>query len=770
MKQETPLRFLAVLIGAATMLLVTSVLAAGASAGTCSNEEIRQEQDSTQLPDCMALELVSPQGKMGASAYSPAISADGERIVFRIRTALVETPGYQDPFNGDLYLNSRGVSGWTTVPMSAPASYDFKGITGNPLALSPEFDRWVSVQSTLAQGALGQLTAFDTTLNPDLNTNWSERSPLLTPLDRQQLASILSATKETLVEIPNGAGLYGVSSDMSHAFLYPGRLSRVAYFADDPRPSGPGPVGYSNTYVLSEGTLGELQAALLGRDDVTDVAVGGNCGAWVGGGAWNQTRGGRNQGAISADGTRVYFSTRPGQPEPLPEQRDQPQCNTDPSANPIRIMERLETPSGAQISELIESECTRVSPACDPTNGNDFFEGASIDGTKVYFTTTRQLTDSDLDTGTECDPLAGAAGCDLYLYDAAKPEGQRLTQASVGEATSSHPSVGSGAGVIKSVAAISGDGSRVYYIATGVLTEEPNPVGGLPAAGQPNLYLYEAGTGETKFIGTLDSADSDLAFLGQDISYWRNATAVPAKGDGHVFVFLSVAPITPDDTDAGKKDVFRYDSTTDGLERISTAVSGGGDNGAFNASVNSLSAIPQSEFAERARWVSEDGSRIVFSTTESLDPSDVDGNEISPYLWSADEGSSLSLLPGTGVPGINAGSQPTLSADGSEVAFLSTRRLLPMDGDTSADVYVARANGGYPNPPVPPICLGEACQGPPAPGPGQQSPATSTFVGSGNVQNDSKPAKKKPHKKKNKKNKKKKNKASKSGHKSGGAK
>jgi hypothetical protein len=54
--------------------------------------------------------------------------------------------------------------------------------------------------------------------------------------------------------------------------------------------------------------------------------------------------------------------------------------------------------------------------------------GVSVDGSKVYFTTNRQLVNSDLDgSAAGCNGFSGVAGCDLYLYDADKLEGERLT-------------------------------------------------------------------------------------------------------------------------------------------------------------------------------------------------------------------------------------------------------------------------------------------------------------------------------------------------------
>lgn len=878
----------------------SGVFVGSSAAASCSNEQIRQQQGTTYLPQCMALELISPGGKFGAYAVKPMISADGEKVLFQAKAALGDTPGYIDPVNGDTYVTSRTSSGWKVTPMSPPASYETGGeAIGVPKTFSADLDRWLSIQATLTQWQGGRLKVLEASLQPE-GPEWLERSPLLAPLD-----GLVG------VEIGGSAGFQAVSSDWSSLFLSPGTkpgLAPVAYLPGDPRPTG-NDQGARNVYVLSdEPSPGSV--ALLTRDEVgpdAGKAWGGNCGAWVGGGGFNAQRGGRNQGALSTDGSRSYISARPGQPQPLAGEPAKPACvltaagtatTTEGStaltnvatakgtgttadgsnqvtdltatsgsfligqtisipavtlapgttitaisgtalsptltlsnpvtagggagkaleagaepfaagqrisgagipagttvaavsgreitlsaaatanasgvsisapANPIRILEREETPSGVQISELIASECSRVSPTCDPAEGNDFYEGASVDGSKVYFTTTRQLADSDLDSGTECDVSTGVTGCDLYLYDAEKPVGQRLTQVSAGEATVGHPTVGSGAGVYKSIAAISGDGSRAYFIASGVLTESASPAGLLPQGGQPNLYLYEADSGATKFIGTLAAGDAVSGFLGNDISFWRDARAVPLRGadlggqevggDGHILVLSSKAPLTADDLDGGRADVFRYDGDTETLERVSKAAPGGSDNGPFDAVVYGANGIPAGEFAERARWVSEDGDSVGFMTAEALVPVDADGDE-SPYMWrQVGVGSELTLLPGNALIGFSGPEEfaPTLSADGNEVAFVSSRALLPADGDATADVYVARAEGGFPNPPPSPVCIGEACQGPPSPAPTLQGAASGTYAGKGNV----KPAKKHKPKKQKKKHKAKKHKAKK---------
>ena len=74
----------------------------------------------------------------------------------------------------------------------------------------------------------------------------------------------------------------------------------------------------------------------------------------------------------------------------------------------------------------------------------------------------------------------GLHDLELYEYDGAAPEGQRVTRVSAGEeGTSGHEA---GADVVQ-VVAISADGSVAYFNAGGKLTEHA-PGGG--------LYRYEA--------------------------------------------------------------------------------------------------------------------------------------------------------------------------------------------------------------------------------------------------------------------------------------
>lgn len=696
----------------------------GSAHAACPNEAIREAQGSQFLPACMAFEMVSPPLKGNQAALEPTISAAGGRVLFYSRAGLGGTPGIVSPF-ADPYLASRGAGGWITVAAAPPVEYGFKGL-GNPAAFSAALGGWLALASTDAQGLLGQTTA----LQGGLGVPWVERAGPLAPLNGLFGSFNVEAMR-----------FEGASADLSHLAFIPG-VESAFYLQGDPEPSGP--ESQSNTYVVS-GPPGSGALELLARDK-DDKVWGGTCGAWLGGGTVDGRRGGRNQGAIAADGSRMYFSTRPGQEQPEAEDPASPPC--DPVANPIRILKREVTPGGVEISELIEG---------GPAAGDDLYQGASVDGDKVFLTSPRKLTASDEDASAEAcgDEIGKSKGCDLYLYDR---DTEELIQASAGDGTG--PTPGEGADVLSGVTAISGDGTHVYFVAQGVLTTDPNPEEEVAVAGELNLYLYqrdaEYPAGRTAFIGRLDktctkgtsdnggTSDCNSLFgrtgnpplTLREVSYGTNATAVPVTGkdvlgaeiggDGHVLVFESFAALTADDKDGLRRDAFAYDGDLGTLRCVSCGDNEGAADD-FDIAERTMSTIPMPHFAERNRWADEAGEAIVFATAEALVPGDEDGAE-NPYLW---HGGELVRLPGERVPGTQP-PRSNVAADGQQVAFQTATPLVPQDGDTAEDVYVARVDGGFPPSAVVPPCVGElGCQGvpalpPPSSLPASEAPATSS--------------------------------------------
>ncbi len=680
----------------------------------CANRGIRGEQTSASnpagtgyLPDCMAFEMVSPSQKFNQRADTPDFSASDDVLQFRSIAALGGTPQLSQTNNP--YVATRDDGGWTTHAVQPPSGL----LEGNPTPCSydPLLTRWT------ISGARPVGTQYTTTwpFTGTLAGDFEPLGPVLTPL---QVAFAASS-----------GGCKGGSADASRLFTE-GR--GLTYLPGEP-PVASGFNGLASSYEVYRDPAGNPVVELLSRDKDGRV-WGGTCGTQVG---WQEFAPTAEQGAISADGARVYFSARPGQGT----------GTCDGASNGMRVMERHRTADGPVIREISASECTRVSPSCSAAGGDDLFRAANRETGRVFFTSPRQLANSDLDTGSGCDVGAGGSGCDLYLYDASRPEGSRLTQVSAGDASA--PTPGAGANV-RGVLDVSGDGSHAYFVAEGVLTTSLSPAGTAAEAGKPNLYGYERSadhpTGRIAFIGTLPTTDAGLwGESGGGYGPGRNpAIAVPrlgadvedpsVGGNGHIIVFVTGAALAPGDTDGAEKDVYRYDSGTGALDRISAAGPGGSDGGAFavgmhNGRADEVHPVqPQSLYFGRA--VSEDGRTVAFSTSEGLDPADGDGAS-TIYVWQ--EGVIAAVRGSLGPPpSSNIGTlRPAVSTTG-DVAFVSTEKLLPEDGDAARDVYVLRSGGGFPLPVAEIPCAGEACQAPFGAQPVEQAPASQNSSGPGN--------------------------------------
>ena len=689
-------------------------------AGACSNAKLRSEQVSasnpngtTGLPECMALEMVSPPSKYNQKAENPQLSLNGDAIAFWSIGALAETPDLGSIT--DSYVATRGSSGWTVHPTRPPMEVSDVPYEGTPCSYSPDLSTWTQVGSKEPKNLVGQRFG----LRGGIDGQFSRLSPQLVPIN-SNFTPALATCK-------------GGSED-STRFIF--SVREIGFLEGDPVPPTPTALTYdaNNLYEAYLDENGQPSVALLARDK-NGTVVGGRCGASIGRALAVD---GHLRGSISPNASRVYFETRPGQDT-------EPAYPCNKAGNRLRIMRRLDTPSGPQVSQVSTSECSRVSPPCDLRDGDDLYQAASLDGNRVFFTTTRQLASSDLDTGTECTRTAGeSAGCDLYMYDYSLPAGARVVQISRGD--SSAPTPGKGAEVL-GVPDVSGDGSHVYFVGTGVLTTAPNDVGRTAEAGKPNLYVYERDEqfpgGHTAFIGTL----SESLF---DFETWidgpgaASASAVPLLapgqddlsmgGDGHIFVFTASAPLTADDTDGGKRDVYRYNADDGTLQRVSVADPGGSENGSYSVDpfVGTTGAPSSPQSASFNRWVSEDGQAIVMSTEEPLDPSDTDGKK-NAYIWHAGTVSVIAGSEGSGFVNNLGTPRPTVSRSGDEVAFVASKSLLGQDGDTTKDVYTARAGGGYPVPVPTTHCAGEACQGAPSPVPPAPISASETVTSTGNL-------------------------------------
>jgi WD40 repeat protein len=684
---------------------VSLALAAGVSpaSAACPNESLRLAQGTTSLPGCRAIEMVSPPQKFTQPALLPSFSLDGERVLTLARAALAETPSYQF-YEGDFYVALRGEGGWALTPTSPldPEITAGSRRWGGAMLFTPELDRWTMAGSTQTQYAVGVTRMYV----GGLDGIFAPISPLLVPIDD-------SGTNEATVMVQNLL-LPGASSDLT-AVVVRATFASTGYLPGDPRGAVSQPGGDRNSYVAFLDENGAPALQLLARDEEGEV-WGGRCGAHLGGAGASFDSGNIEtaftQGAISPDGERIYFSTRPAQKWDEETLEGSP-CDI---ANGLRVLKRTGTTGEVEITEIAPGGGGPAAP------GDDLFQAASADGTRVYFLTPRKLTGADTDSGTgPCSANLGASkGCDLYLYDENRAEGDRIVMVSDGIEE---------ANVLNSTTAIAGDGSRAYFVAQGVLTADLNPEGDPAQANEPNLYVYNAETNSTAFIATLSPGDAagmwDVKGNG-----FGEAMAVPVHGggpedggDGHIFAFASKAEIDGED-DGGLRDVFRYDAVADEIERISKVAGGTGETPS-DAAVNPAWFKERGfNLGEATRWVSEDGELIGFATKEALIAGDTD-EATNPYFWEAE------TLGAAFAPLFEKGGEtrpPAIAPEGDQVAFSTAAPLLGIDTDTVEDVYVGRPNGGFPEPSPSSVCqplIEGSCQGAPAPGPGPVPPSAS---------------------------------------------
>jgi hypothetical protein len=327
---------------------------------------------------------------------------------------------------------------------------------------------------------------------------------------------------------------------------------------------------------------------------------------------------------------------------------------------------------GWTTTEISASRCARVDCGAPQAVA---FAGATPSGSVAYMTTRQQLTDDDVDDGL-----------DLYRYEVATGT---LSRVSVGP-----PGVLADVGL---EAHPSEDGSHVYFGARGQL---------IPGVGGASGSMYLADGDGLQLVAPSRFADDEQV-----------------TPDGRRLLFTSTAKLTPDDTDT-QGDVFLYDADDDTLTRVSGAPGGNG----------ALAARTTQELNPRAldgyplRSISDDGRHVFFVTDEALVADD--GNATADvYEWH--DGDLGLVTSGAATSGSVRYRQA--SADGSSVFFTTDESLVPADDDRGdPDLYVARTDGGFPEPlaePPAPTCVGLPCAAPPpAPRVGRPIPASVDFV------------------------------------------
>lgn len=316
-------------------------------------------------------------------------------------------------------------------------------------------------------------------------------------------------------------------------------------------------------------------------------------------------------GEASADGTRVFFTT--GEP-----------------------LVASDTDSAADVYERSSGTTTRLSTG--PAGGNGAadatFRAVSRDGSRVIFETSEPLVSADTDSAV--DVYERAAGTTTLL--------------------STGPAGGNGSAEALYKASSEG-GTKVFFQTAESLTSSD---------GDSKVDLYERTGGATTHVSTGPSDDGPF-----------DATLQGVSRDGARVVFGTMESVSGADSD-GRFDIYERAGSSTTLLSMGPA----GGNGPVDAFLGGMS---------------DDGRRVFFESAEPLTADDSD-TFTDVYEREGSATTRLSKGPdGSGNGGwlaIYAGA----SADGSRLFFSTAESLSSADTDVFSDVYVASVTATYARP------------------------------------------------------------------------
>jgi hypothetical protein len=678
---------------------------------------------SDSLPDGREYELVSPPDKNGGTvdegiAYGQVevpleASEDGTAVTY------ASSSGFED--SGEVakanvylsnYLSRRGPSGWSTQDITLP------------------------VETKGPRLPLGSIDNTYEAMAPDLSVGFALSDSQLLPgsfpgcMMPYRRDNTTGATQALSPVSCAGYGVGGASYEVSEFAGATNDFSHIVFSTNAPLTESAG---------HEPGIDGNLYEWAGGQLRLVDILP---------------------DGQVPAPGAEVTFGSGPPQLEPEEVEFSSDQnVNHVISADGSRVFWTDETEDA--LYARVNGTSTILLSGSEKTNGTGpggtdpmgaqlpVYQGASTDGSKVFFTSKAELT-NDANTG---DPATcGDCGTDLYMYDFDKPEGERLTD------LTADPSGPTGAQVT-GVAGMSEDGSYVYFTANGVLGSDTTSK---ERCGTESscIYVWHEGTG-TRAVAAGGGSVFIHYYQGhveKEVSeYLKDSVAsadpqerasrvssnglffafeVESQGSGEVYLYSAgdnlvvCASCNPTGARAtGSSEVpYRPGGFTNAALTAATTEDGGWE----------------TQFYQQ-RYLTDEG-RLFFDSSEALSPRDTNGQidvyeyeppgvgdctVSSPAFTEVTHG-CVSLISG------GFSSEPSAfidaSANGNDVFFVTRDQLVPADRDQAVDLYDARV-GGIASLAEPPPCeSSDACKPGPTPQPTMfGAPASATFSGAGNI-------------------------------------
>jgi hypothetical protein len=461
------------------------------------------------------------------------------------------------------------------------------------------YERFNNITTLVSTGAINGNGAFDANfrnVSSDGLRVWFETAEKLVSADTDNVIDVYERSGGTTTLVSQGSGNFNTTTDSF--YLTDSTDASKVFISTYDRLAATDTDNNRDIYVRSAGTT-------------TQISTGGN-------GAF-----GADFDGATPDGSHVYFHT------------DEQLAGTDGD-------------STRDIYQAFNGTVSQVSLGPSGGNGGQIpiFQGVTPDAAHVYFQTSEVLAGTDTDTY-------------LDVYDRS---GSTTTEVSLSPTGGNGPWDASFQGA-------SDDGTKVWFITREAMVAGDTDGGCEDSLGNPTLQcldLYERSGGTTNWISTGGNGAFEASL------------AAASKNGSRVF-FHSAEPLTPTDLDGDAQDIFERSGGQTTL--IST-----GPVGATGPYSSDLVGI------------SSDGARVFFHTYESLVSADNDGNWQDVY----ERYSGETTLISTGPAANNAAAIAFFhgqTADGSKVFFQTDEHLAISDTDSSEDIYSAvTVNPGYPRP------------------------------------------------------------------------
>jgi hypothetical protein len=622
----------------------------------CPNSALRQQTGANYVPDCRAYELVTPARAGGAPIFPPApfsAVADNHYGFSAIFNAI---PGTEPPNSGrglphsDFYVASRSVTGWHT---------SYVGVKGNEGLESREILWKPPAEGSPNIPADDQLETFLTWEDrfPCCGDNGSF-SPFMYDAEGNQLHRLpTNATQEDLLVGASEGGFRGdgvLSGDGNHYVFSSIRKA----FAPGGLTAAPGSA-YDNN--IETGAVEKISFDESGEDIKQDPLV---------------SRSGSGEEFIkfryvTADASHVLMSV-----EGPPDTKCGFECTT--ADENIHLYMHVRGHGTYNVSKDYEGVDRPV-----------HYAGSARDGSEVFFTSLRQMTEDDHDQSI-----------DLFRWSEATNE---LTRLSFGEGETGnrdvcpgtwtthcnveavpishsclHPQVSERRECGDSV--IAKETGEIYFYSP----EQLDGARGVP--GNRNLYVYR--DGHPFFVASLEGG--------------RPAERMNVSFDGRYMALPSRSQLTAYDN-ANFSEIYRFNPETRAIVCVSCRPDGEVPTSDALASFNGY-------------FMTTDG-RTFFSTEEALVDRDADGvSDTYEYVQGRPQlisNGAEDSIQASNTNQFNPIGLMGVTADGENVFFSTFTTLVGQDENGPFyKIYDARVNGGFPyqRPPAP-CAAADECHG-----------------------------------------------------------